>query len=117
MNVLVLNTGSSSVKFAVLHLAEGALANSPWSGLVRGSVKGIGGLATLDLTIARGRPVQLECSIADHREAIQWIFEQLQSVRDESGGAPLLRVVEAAGHRIVHGGDRFQDALSQDEAA
>jgi len=115
MNVLVLNTGSSSVKFAVLHLAEVALANSLLSGLVRGSVKGIGGLATLDLTIANGHPVPLECSIADHREAIEWIFEQLQPLRDDSGGTPLLPGVEAVGHRIVHGGDRFQNAVRIDD--
>src|SRR2546423_8563965 len=110
MNVLVLNTGSSSVKFAVLSVRAGSLRDSRLTMLARGSVKGFGGLATLDLTIASGRQVTLECSIADHREAIQWIFEQLQSLRDQSEGAPLLRMVEAAGHRIVHGGDRFPDA-------
>src|SRR2546430_5970655 len=116
MNVLVLNTGSSSVKFAVLGVRAGSLRDSPSTMLARASVKGLGGLATLDLSIAGGRQVTLECSIADHREAIQWIFEQLQSLRVESGGAPLLRVVEAAGHRIVHGGDRFQDAVRIDDA-
>jgi acetate kinase len=116
MNVLVLNTGSSSVKFAVLSVRAGPLRDSPVTILVRGSVKGLGSLATLDLTIAGGRQVTLECSIADHREAIQWIFEELQSLRVESGGAPILRMVEAAGHRIVHGGDRFQDAVRIDDA-
>ena len=116
MNVLVLNTGSSSVKFAVLSVRAGSLRDSRSTMLARGSVKGLGSLATLDLTIAGGRQVTLECSIADHREAIQWIFEQLQSLRVESGGAPLLRMVEAAGHRIVHGGDRFQAAVRIDDA-
>jgi acetate kinase len=116
MNVLVLNTGSSSVKFAVLSVRAGSLRDSPSTMLARGSVKGLGGLATLDLTIASGRQVPLECSIADHREAIEWIFEQLQSFRAESGGPPLIRAVEAVGHRIVHGGDRFQEAVRIDDA-
>ena len=116
MNVLVLNTGSSSVKFAVLSVRGGSPRDSPSTMLARGSVKGVGGLATLDLTIASGRQIPLECSIADHREAIEWIFEQLHSLPFESGGSPLVRVVEAVGHRIVHGGDRFQDAVRIDDA-
>src|SRR5207253_3205246 len=101
---------------AVLSVRAGSPRDPSSTMLARGSVKGLGGLATLDLTIASGRQSPLECSIADHREAIEWIFEQLQSLRVESGGPPLIRAVEAVGHRIVHGGDCFQDAVRVDDA-
>ena len=136
MNVLVLNTGSSSVKFAVFRLGSDSPRNLPLTTLKRGSVKGIGGSATLEVATEDGKQLTLEGSITDHREALQWTFEHLRSLTTYSHppsqgthqvGAPaktscspgpgrvsLLQAVEAVGHRIVHGGDRFQEAVRID---
>ena len=111
VNVLVLNSGSSSVKFALLGIAARASENSPPLVIATGSIKGIGGHATLDSTTERGGHVVLERSVADHREALEWTFEHLRSLTDEAEGASLLKSVEVVGHRIVHGGDQFQAAV------
>jgi acetate kinase len=130
MNVLVLNSGSSSVKFGIFSVVPGSLGNS-CPPLAKGSVKGIGGLAKLDLTAESSPHVPVEREIADHQGALEWIFEQLALLRAHQGNAaslqsiPLrssksvssgpassvLASVEAVGHRVVHGGDRFQDTV------
>ncbi|HEY3197372.1 MAG TPA: acetate kinase [Nitrospirales bacterium] len=116
MNALVLNSGSSSVKFALLGIAAGASENSPPLVIANGSVKGIGGQATLESTTERGGHVVLERSVADHPEALEWTFQFLSSLTTASGSSSLLKTVEVVGHRIVHGGDRFQAAVRIDDA-
>jgi acetate kinase len=116
MNALVLNSGSSSVKFALLSISSRASETSPPLAIAKGSIKGIGGRATLDSAAERGRPVTAERSIADHREALEWIFEHLRSLTNGAEGASLLTMVEVVGHRIVHGGEYFHDAVRIDDA-
>lgn len=82
MQVLVLNTGSSSVKFRLLDLPEGGT-------LASGIIERI------------GEPG----SAADHAAAIDGILSQLDGRR-----------IDAVGHRVVHGGDRFSSAVVVDES-
>ena len=102
MRVLVLNSGSSSVKFGVYE-ADREIVRSELTGWVAG----IGGMATRVVKPAGApadapRPTQ-ERAVADHADAFRWIFESLTDAK-----------IEAAGHRIVHGGDRFRTSVRLD---
>jgi acetate kinase len=114
MNVLVLNAGSSSVKFAVVS-TDGSSQN-----LAKGAVKGIGKHAVLTFVVD-GKEQSLEGPIPNHEEAFRWIFEQLRAPGASdvatSSLPSLLAATEAIGHRIVHGGDRFRAAVLIDDAA
>jgi len=90
--VLVLNAGSSSLKFALFE--EGRA-------LLRGQVGGIGGRAW-----ARwGEAEREERPFADHGEALAWVLGRLEA----EGRRPW-----AAGHRVVHGGTRFATPVRVD---
>lgn len=86
MRVLVLNAGSSSVKYRLLEVAGGAGEAAGGSAIAEGKVERIGSGTT-------------------HQQAFHQILEQLPA-----GG------VEAVGHRVVHGGERFHDAAVIDDA-
>ncbi|PZX39541.1 acetate kinase [Roseinatronobacter thiooxidans] len=94
--LLVLNTGSSSIKFAV-HDAESAAR------LADGAIEGIGRAADLTLRHAGAthrQPVE-GGHLADTGALLEWL---LQRLCDELG--PM--AVTAAGHRVVHGGQQFR---------
>lgn len=92
-SILVVNCGSSSIKFALI---------SPGSNLprLRGLVERLGTPASeLTFSDEHGARHQLPLPGADHASAMQAILEQL-------GG----RQPRAIGHRVVHGGERFKSA-------
>jgi acetate kinase len=99
MRVLVLNSGSSSIKFRLVDAAEeptGALTiRAP---LLRGAVKGIGSASTFELVAPDSGRSVTPLTIHDHGQALHVLFERL---------AGSLRGLDAVGHRVVHGGDRF----------
>ncbi len=97
--VLVINCGSSSIKYALVPSAHQA---SRLAGLVErlGAVD-----ARLTGTDRRGQRVSRALNGAGHHEAMSAILEQLE------GLAPV-----GVGHRIVHGGERFTDATLLDDA-
>ena len=110
MLILVLNSGSSSIKFRLQEVVDGQ-GGSHRAGvtLVRGAVKGIGGPATLDLSTEGSAQQTRSRTLDTYSQALRWLFEQLEQVR-VGGSTPLSRV-EAVGHRVVHGGPRFTDAV------
>jgi acetate kinase len=108
MRVLVLNSGSSSLKFRLLDVLEGDPSGEPKPGrtVINGAVRGIGGHATLELLSEGAVTSRKTQSVPDHATAIGWLFDHL---------TPLSQV-EAVGHRVVHGGDRFSQSVVIDEA-
>lgn len=118
IRVLVLNCGSSSLKFRLLDVfeAEGQGEPKPGRTLVSGAVKGIGGTATLDLMTegAAGSPIRKPAR--DHSQAIRWVFEHVEKGGGGGGDAAPLSQVHAVGHRVVHGGERFSQSIVIDEA-
>jgi acetate kinase len=114
MRILVLNCGSSSLKFRLLEV--GRKPEDANRVLVNGAVKGIGGTGSLELS-AEGQPKSKTSKpVPDHTQAIQWMFEglgQLSGGEDHTIG---LLQVDAVGHRVVHGGEKFSAATIIDEA-
>ncbi|HEU4995327.1 MAG TPA: acetate kinase [Gemmatimonadaceae bacterium] len=115
MHVLVLNVGSSSLKFQLVETDEAAIAQSRDRRLARGQIERIGGEAVITLEPAGGKPATSTASIRDHSAAVAHVVSWLT---DKAAGGPLDSVaqIEAVGHRVVHGGERFhQSTLVTDD--
>ena len=102
MRILVVNSGSSSVKFRLTDVLDerGAIASRP--ALLEGAVKSIGGRATLHMS----GPQQSSSSATtiearDHAQAMRVILNRLNDV---------LNGIEAVGHRVVHGGELYVES-------
>jgi len=98
---LVLNAGSSSVKFSVYRRP----GDAAWALDARGQIEGIGTAPRLSVADGTGAPLALQAmeSSADMRAALDALAAWL---RARYGGARVL----AVGHRVVHGGTRYTEA-------
>ncbi len=100
MQVLVINSGSSSVKFELFEM-------EPERALLEGEVERIGqaepGMWVEDLSASAPHRVQRPVRAADHREALLSVLEALRSAESPAD----LSTIVAVGHRVVHGGSRF----------
>jgi acetate kinase len=100
--ILVLNAGSSSLKFAIFGIASDG---QPGRRICRGEVDAIGGKARLVVKGEGIAPVDGEPIAApDHASALdavtRWLDERFAQLR-----------VQAAGHRVVHGGRRYAEPV------
>jgi len=107
MIVLVLNTGSSSLKFQVIETDLEKMVIDGDRRLARGVVERIGTLALMRFENATGRVLRTAEPIRDHRAAIDSVLRWLVSPAAEIPGLGSLADIRAVGHRVVHGGERF----------
>ena len=100
MKILVLNCGSSSIKYKLYDMDnEKALA--------QGGVERIGlDEAFLKLTLPNGEKKVLMHDMPDHKEGVNFVFQTL--LHPEYGAIKSLDEIDAVGHRIVQGGDLFE---------
>ena len=114
MRILVLNCGSSSLKFRLLEV--GGNPEDANRVLVNGAVKGIGGTGSLELSVEGQPKSKTSKPVPDHTQAIQWMFEGLGKLSGGEDHSIDLLQVDAVGHRVVHGGERFSAPTLIDEA-
>jgi acetate kinase len=114
MHILVLNVGSSSVKFQLIDTDGAAIAAATDRRLARGQIERIGGEAIVTLAATDQRPTKSAVAIRDHAAAVEHIITWLTS---QSSGVPISSVaeIEAVGHRVVHGGERFTHSTRVDD--
>jgi acetate kinase len=104
MKVLVLNSGSSSLKFQVIEPDMAAAPGERDRRLARGLIDRIGGEASCSFEAAGFAPHHETLLIRNHDEAVRKVLAWL-----DSNPATALRNLGAVGHRVVHGGDRFAE--------
>ena len=111
MNILVLNCGSSSVKFQLIATDLEQIADNNDRRLARGSIERIGGEAIVSLQPTGHEPDRSTATLRDTRAAVEFIIRWACSA--ESGVADLQSVadIHAVGHRVVHGGERFTHSV------
>ena len=103
MKILVLNCGSSSIKYKLFNMDTRAV-------MVSGGVEKIGlPDSFLQIKLANGEKVKIEQSIPEHTVGIQLILNSL--VDEKIGCIASLQEVEAVGHRVVHGGEKFNKSV------
>ena len=107
MNVLVLNCGSSSLKFQLIETNRELIDGNADRALAHGSVEKIGtSEARITYQEVGGEAQKSSRPVLQHKEAIQIAFDFLHT---ES------RQIEAVGHRIVHGGETFRESVLIDK--
>ena len=107
MKILVLNCGSSSIKYKLYDMDDESV-------LAQGGVERIGlDNAFLKLTLPNGEKKILMHDMPDHKEGVNFVFQQLLS--EEYGAIKSLDEIDAVGHRIVQGGDLFEKSCLVNE--
>ena len=107
MNVLVINCGSSSLKYQLISSeTEEVLAKGICERI------GING-SMITHTPAGGQKVSTEVPMPDHTEAVRYVIEKLTDA--EVGVIKSLDEIDAVGHRIVHGGEKFASSVIIDD--
>jgi len=111
MNILVLNCGSSSVKFQIIATDLDRIAQNTDERLARGAVERVGGEAIIMLHAEGGAAQRSTAPLRDTRAAVDLIIRWACS--ESSGIADVRSVadIHAVGHRVVHGGERFTHSV------
>ncbi len=116
MNVLVLNCGSSSVKFQLIATDLERITQNTDVRLAHGTIERLGGAGVITFTSEGSAPQRSATPVRDTRAAVEMILRWV--ISDESGVSAVSSVadVHAVGHRVVHGGERFtRSVLITDE--
>lgn len=103
MKILVLNCGSSSVKYKLFDMQTRNVIGS--GGVEKIGMKG----SFLKHNRQDGKTVVLEGEILEHRIAIEYILGVLTS--EKHGPIKSLEEIDAVGHRVVHGGEKFNESV------
>ena len=103
MNILVLNCGSSSVKYKLIEIKANEV-------LAEGGVEKIGlADAFIKFKLSDGSKKIVELNITDHQGAIKAILDTITS--EEFGCIKSFNEIDAVGHRVVHGGEKFNKSV------
>ena len=99
MNILVINCGSSSLKFQLIDMTTEAVQAKGLCERI-----GIDG-SRIVYTLAGGEKMTIESPMPTHTEAIKLVLDCLTNA--EYGVIKSLKEINAVGHRVVHGGEKF----------
>lgn len=108
MKILVINAGSSSLKYQLIDMDSRAV-------LAKGLCERIGiDGSRLNHTPAGGEKVVIESPMPSHADAIKLVIDAL--VDEKHGVINSMSEIGAVGHRVVHGGEKFSGSVVIDEA-
>ena len=114
MKVLVLNVGSSSVKFELIETSLDAIENQTEKKIGRGLIEKIGMTTATVKFKSPDKPDHISMPpIWDHQSAIKQVMKLLTD--PETGVINDIAEIDAVGHRIVHGGEYFSNSVLIDE--
>ncbi len=108
MNILVLNSGSSSIKFQLFTMEDESVT-------AKGSVTEIGNHNSSVKYKTDNTEVEETVHIADHREGVHVVMNYLQG--EQEGVIRNGTEVSAIGHRVVHGGEKYVESILINETA
>lgn len=115
MNILVLNCGSQSVRFQIIETDLDMIARDADRRLASGHLERVGGLALVTFQ-AEGHPkTRLDTPLRDHRAAIDAVLRWIISPESRISHISSMADIHAVGHRVVHGGERFQVSVQIDD--
>ncbi len=103
MNILVLNCGSSSVKYKLFDMTTKQVIGS--GGVEKIGMKG----SFMKHTRKDGQKIILEGEILEHQVAVEYILGVLTS--EKHGSIDSIDEIHAVGHRVVHGGEKFNSSV------
>lgn len=108
MKILVLNCGSSSIKYKLYNMDDHSV-------MAAGGAERIGlDEAFVKVTMPDGEKKKIMHDMPDHKEGVNFVFSLLTD--PEIGAIKRLDEIDAVGHRIVQGGDLFEKSVIVDES-
>ena len=106
MKILVLNCGSSSLKYQVIDMETEETMCS-------GNFERIGSKQSFLTHKVNGQKIKLEVPVKDHAEALKVVLDQITN--SEYGVIKDLKEIDGIGHRIVQGGDKYSHSVLVDD--
>ena len=110
MKILVINAGSSSLKYQLINMETEAV-------LAKGICEQIGTESTFTHKVPSDESKNIKavpCDMPDHAAAIQVVIDALTS--KENGVIASMDEIDAVGHRVLHGGEKFSGSVLVDDA-
>jgi acetate kinase len=116
MNVLVLNAGSSSLKFQLIGTDSEHIRQCTEARICRGEVERIGGEAIVTVQGDKSAKQKFTASLTDLSAALEYLIRWIASDKSGISHVQSPADIHAVGHRVVHGGERFtESAIITDE--
>lgn len=116
MNILVLNCGSSSIKFQVVETDKERIDADRDRCLARGQIERIGSLALISFQATGRPPLKEDAPLRDYRAALDRVVRWTISPDSGIEGVRSMADIHAVGHRVVHGGEKFRESVLIDAA-
>jgi acetate kinase len=116
MNILVLNCGSSSLKFQIIETDLDIIEKNEDNQKAKGLVERIGGQSLVTLQATGKPPLKQALALRDHRVALDHVIRWIISSDSHVPGIRSLADIHAVGHRVVHGAEKFTKSIIIDEA-
>ena len=115
MNVLILNSGSSSLKFQVIATDLERIKQYKDDRICRGEVEGIGGEGIIKVRYRDQPERTLTAPVRDMGAALDYVLRYIASDRSGISEIKSTADVNAVGHRVVHGGELFKESTLIDD--
>ena len=107
MNILVLNCGSSSIKYKLYNMTDKSVMAT--GGIERIGLDG----SFIVVKLPNGDKKKIMHDVPEHTEGVKFIFSVLTD--KEIGAIKDLKEIDAVGHRMVHGGEKFNKSVILNE--
>lgn len=115
MNILVLNCGSSSVKFQIVQTDLDLIEQNADRLLAGGVIERVGSQALISLRANAQAKIKQAIPLRDHRAALDYILRWIISPGSQIESINSLADIHAVGHRVVHGADKFTKSVLIDD--
>jgi acetate kinase len=115
MNVLVLNSGSSSLKFQIIATDLEQIKAYKDDRILRGEIEGIGGEAIVKIRYRKEPGKTLTAPLRDMGAALDYLLRYIASERSGIHEIKNTAEIHAVGHRVVHGGELFKESTLIDD--
>ncbi len=115
MNVLILNSGSSSLKFQVIATDLEQIKQYKDDRVCRGEVEGIGGEGIIKIRYRDEPAKTFTAPLRDMGAALDYVLRYVASDRSGISEIKSTADVHAVGHRVVHGGELFKESTLIDD--
>lgn len=116
MNILVLNTGSSSLKFQIIKTDLELIEKDADQMLCKGLIERIGSQALVSFQVVGKSQYKTALPLKDHKQALRYALDWIVNPETGIPGIESLNDINAIGHRTVHGGEQFTSSVRIDEA-
>jgi acetate kinase len=116
MNILVLNCGSSSLKFQIIETDLDLIDRNADVQKAKGVIERIGSQALITLQADGRAAVKQAAPLRDHRAALDFVLRWVISPEAKIPGIQSLSDIHAVGHRVVHGAEKFTRSVVIDDS-